>query len=115
MSEYQPFQLSASTLKPGETLVGDLVLAEGTPELDRVRRVSIRIRGQLEYEDEGTARHKVFPGGPEFTRERPLRGDLRIPFKLSLPPDALPSYQGEGVQISWMSLRPLKGKTGRSC
>jgi hypothetical protein len=79
--------------------------------LERVRRVAIRVRGTLEYDDEGSRRREELPG-PESIKDRPLRGDLRLPFDLDLPRDAPPSHQGKDVRISWEVMASLHAEDG---
>ncbi|WP_257458252.1 hypothetical protein [Archangium lipolyticum] len=109
MSDLEPFQLH-TTPRTGETLRGELVLQAGTPGLERVSRVVIRVQGMLEYYDEGTRREVL--SGSELVRDRPLRGELRIPFDLGLPRDAPPSYQGKDVRISWELVASLHEEGG---
>ncbi len=100
MTDLQPIQRNTSPVRIGTQLQGELVLDAATPGLERVRRVEIRVRGTFEYDDEGSTRREEIPG-PESIKDRPLRGELRIPFDLSLPRDAPPSHQGKDVRISW--------------
>lgn len=111
MSDLQSIQLHTSPVRTGEPLRGDLVLSTATPGLERVRRVMVRLRGTLEYEDEGQKHREELPG-PEFIKDRPLHGELRIPFDLSLPRDVPPSYQGKDVRISWELVASLHGEDG---
>jgi hypothetical protein len=111
MTDPQPIQLHTSPVRIGTQLQGELVLDAATPGLERVRRVEIRVRGTFEYDDEGTKRREELPG-PESSKDRPLRGELRIPFDLSLPRDAPPSHQGKDVRISWEVVASLHGEDG---
>ncbi|WP_375769920.1 hypothetical protein NR798_03255 [Archangium gephyra] len=84
-----------------------------TPELHQAARVTLRVRGQLDYDDSESKRREELSGGPESSVDVWLKGERRVPFELSLARDLPPSYRGKDVQISWEAIATLHDRNGR--
>lgn len=115
MNAPSPLQLHTSPVRTGEKLRGELVLGEAIliPALSRAARVSIRVRGQADYDDTETKWREELSGGPESILDRPFQGEGRVAFELSLARDLPPSYQGKNVQIAWELIATLHSGDGR--
>jgi hypothetical protein len=113
MNAPTPLQLHTASMRTGEKFLGELVLGETAHGLSQAVRVTIRVRGQLDYDDTETRQREELSGGPGAIVNRHFKGEGRIPFELSLARDLPPSYQGKDVQIAWEVIATLHSADGR--
>jgi hypothetical protein len=114
MEPHVPLVLDAPSARLGETVSGVLVLLLPEAEVDLLARLTVSLRGRLDYKDhDGDPCVEKLSAGTPLVQEGPFENRSRVPFTLTLPKEAPPSYQGRDVRVQWEVVASLEGPSGK--
>jgi hypothetical protein len=114
MEPLVPLVLDVPRARLGETVSGALLLPLAAPDAGPLTRLTVRLRGRLEYQDdEGDARAEELSGGAPLVQEGRFEKGTRLPFTLTLPREAPPSHQGRAVRVRWEVVASVEGPSGK--